>query len=140
MEQWDLDRQYELLLQEGLAKGEVTIRADLPDLRRAPRFRVSGGRIAVRVEPQFTLVDISASGFAFLSEIPFALEVVLHVILRSALAFQARVVGCQLVETDRQLLETRYRVQCQFDDDASGKQLLVLMREIERLGTLELAP
>jgi hypothetical protein len=44
------------------------------------------------------------------------------------------------VETDRQLLETRYRVQCQFDDDASGKQLLVLMREIERLGTLELAP
>jgi len=120
-------------LREGLAKGEVSIRTDLPDLRKAPRFRTPGSNISVRVEPQFSLLDISASGFAFLSELPFAQDDVLHVILRSALAFQARVVGCQIVETDRTLLETRYRVQCRFDDDISGKHLLVLMREIERL-------
>jgi PilZ domain len=134
MGQWNLDQEYRLLVEEGFAKGEIAIRTDGPDLRTEPRFRVHNGRIAVRVEPQFRLVDISAAGVAFLSDLGFRKGAVLHVILKEALAFQARVVDCQVVETDAAMLELRYRVQCRFDDLTNGKQFLVLMKDMERIG------
>jgi PilZ domain len=133
MVQWNLDQEYQLLLKEGLAKGEIVIRTDGPDLRGTPRFRMQGGRVTVRVEPVFKVVDISASGIAFLSELPFSPGDVLQVILRDTVAFQTRVVGCIVTETDPDLLELRYRVRCRFQDVTNGKHLLVLMKEMERI-------
>jgi PilZ domain len=134
MGQWNLEREYELLIEEGLANGEITVRKDGPDLRAEPRFRLRGSRVAVRVEPQLKVVDLSAAGIAFLSEQPFNPGDVLHVIIKDTLAIQARVVGCQLVETDPALLELHYRVHCRFNDVSNGKQLLLLMKEIARIG------
>jgi hypothetical protein len=133
MRQPSLDEEYRMLVQEGLARGELSIRTDGPDHRSEPRFRIGNAGIAVRVEPQFKLVDISAVGIAFLSELPFHSDELLHVVLRRTLTFQARVVRSLLVETDPNLLEARYRVQCRFNNPGDGKQLLVLMKEMERL-------
>lgn len=133
MGEWNLDREYQLLVEGGLASGELTVRVDGPELRRAPRFRFQHGRIAVRVEPEFNLVDLSATGLAFLSDLSFAPETALQVIVKGTVAVQARVVTSTLVETDADLLEMRYRVQCRFDDTASGKHLVLLMKEIDRM-------
>lgn len=133
MRQPNLEDEYQMLVQEGFARGELDVFTAGPEQRTEPRFRLRDTGIAVRVEPQFQLVDVSAAGIAFQSELPFRSGDLLHVVLRSALAFQARVVGCMLVETDPLMLEARYRVQCRFNDPADGKQLLVLMKEIERL-------
>jgi PilZ domain len=134
MGQRDLEQEYQLILSEGFATGELRIRTEAPDLREAPRFHIQQGRIGVRLEPQLLLVDVSASGIAFLSEVPFPPGSVLQVILKDTVAFQARVVACQLVETDIDYLEVRYRVQCRFSDSINGKHLLVLMKEMERIG------
>jgi hypothetical protein len=130
----NLEQEYQLILSEGLAKGEIRIRTGAPEQREAPRFEIQQGRIAVRVEPIFQLVDISATGIAFLSDLPFQTGQVLQLILKDTVAFQARVVCCPLVETDIDYMEMRYRVQCRFGDSANGKQLLVLIKEIERIG------
>lgn len=132
MGEWNLEREYESLLQSGLETGEVSIRTDPPDHRAAPRFRLPASDIAVRVEPYFRLVDVSAVGIAFMSERPFAVDSVLQLIVRGTVAFQARVVECPLVETDPELLEVRYRVQCRFDSTATGKHLLLLLKEMEQ--------
>jgi len=134
MSKRSLEQEYQLILSECLAKGEVRVRTGAPEQREAPRFEIQKGQIAVRVEPTFKLVDISATGIAFLSELPFKPGQVLQLILKDTVAFQARVVACQLVETDIDYLEMRYRVQCRFGDSANGKQLLVLMKDMERIG------
>ena len=46
---------------------------------------------------------------------------------------EPRVIACSMVETDSGLLETRYRVQCCFDDAFHGKRLLVMMNEMQKL-------
>ncbi|HKI99884.1 MAG TPA: PilZ domain-containing protein [bacterium] len=132
MGQWNLDREYQRLLEEGLAAGDVMIRADGPDHRATPRLRLCGGHVAVRVEPEVRVVDLSASGIAFLSDRTFHPGDMLQVILRGTLAFQVKVLGCAMEETNADLLEVCYRVRCRFHDVTNGKHLLVLLKEMER--------
>ena len=127
-----LDQEYDLLVKEGIAKGEIQVRVDEPDLRGAPRFQMHQRHLSVRVEPQLSVVDLSALGIALLSEYPFDCGETLHLVLQNTLVVQAQVMGCELVETDPMILEARYRVQCRFLDATHGKQLLVLMKELER--------
>lgn len=134
MERWNLEKEYQRLLQRSIARGEVSIRTDGHDQRQSPRIRMAGERVAVRLETEFEVLNISAGGFAFLSEAPFHEGETLHVVLKDAMAFQGQVVACQVVETDALLMELRYRVQCRFLNDTSGKQLLVLMQEMQHLG------
>ena len=134
MSKRDLEQEYQIIVAEGLAKGEIRVRTSDVEHREAPRFAMRQGRISVRVEPVFKLVDISATGIAFFSDLPFRSGQVLQLILKDTVAFQARVVGCELVETDIDYMEMSYRVQCSFRDPTNGKHLLVLMKEMERMG------
>ena len=129
----DIDQEYELLVKEGLARGEIRIRQDKQELREAPRFKLDDCKIAVPVQPSFPIVDLSASGIAFYAETPFTPGAYLNVILKDTMGFPARVIACSLVETDPALLETRYRVQCRFDDAFHGKMLLVVVNEMQKL-------
>ncbi len=129
----NFDQEYELLVKEGLARGEIQIRQDERELREAPRFKLDDCKIAVPVQPSFPVVDLSACGIAFYADLPFTPGDYLNVILTGAFGFPARVIACTLVETDPALLETRYRVQCCFDDAFHGKQLLVMMNEMQKV-------
>ncbi len=129
----NFDQEYELLVKEGLARGDIQIRQDERELREAPRFQLDDCKIGVPVQPSFPVVDLSASGIAFYADLPFTPGDYLNVILKDTLGFPARVIACSLVETDPALLETRYRVQCCFDDAFHGKQLLVMMNEMQKL-------
>ena len=88
----------------------------------------------VRLEPDFNLVDISATGLAFLSERPFPVGERLAIIVRGVVTFQVRVLNCPMVEVDANLMELRYRVQCAFSNEMDGKQLVLLLKEYERSG------
>ncbi len=129
----NLDQEYELLVKEGLARGDIQIKQDERELREAPRFKLEHRSIAVPVQPSFPIVDLSACGIAFYSDLPFTPGDYLNVILTPTFGFPARVIACSLVETDPALLETRYRVQCCFDDAFHGKRLLVMMNEMQKL-------
>lgn len=140
MGRWNLEREYQQLVEKGLAKGAISIRSGAPDQRQSPRIRLQEGRISVRLEPEFDVVDISAGGMAFLSEVPFDEGEMLHIILKDTVAFQGSVVGCRVIETDPNLMELRYRVQCRFYSVTSGKQLLVLMHEMDLINVGSRAP
>ena len=123
----DFDQEYELLVKEGLARGEIQIRQDEREVREAPRFKLDDRKIAVPGQPSFPIVDLSASGIAFYSDLPFTPGDYLNVTMKDPPGFPARVIACSMVETDPEPLETRYRVQCCFDDALHGKTLLVMM-------------
>jgi len=129
----DLDQEYELLVKEGLARGEIEIRQAEWELREAPRFKLDDRKIAVPVQPSFPIVDVSACGIAFYADLPFTPGDYLNVILTDTLGVRARVIACSMVETDPALLETRYRVQCCFEHVVHGKRLLVMMNEMQNL-------
>ncbi len=130
MAEWNVERAYRQLVDNGLSAGRIELRAGT-DQREEPRFQMHKREVAVRVEPRLKLVDLSASGVALLSEQAFQPGEVLQLILKDALAFKVQVEGCDLVETDTDLLEMRYRVRCRFNDEGGGKQFLVLMEEFD---------
>ncbi len=38
-----------------------------------------------------------------------------------------------MVETDPDLIETRYRVQCRFENEEQGRQVLLMMKDVDKL-------
>jgi hypothetical protein len=97
--------------------------------RGAPRVPVVTGELAVNRQHPVTTVDISISGVCFLSELPFAVGSDLDLSLAGVFSVSARVVGCEMEESDATFLETRYRVRCRFADEEQGMEVLVLTKE-----------
>ena len=128
-----LEQEYERLIHDGMNGGSIQIRQDGPEMRDAPRFKLVECHIAVKVEPKFTIEDVSASGIAFISDLAFMPGCAMTLVLENTMGVQARVVGCEMIETEPAFLETRYRVQCRFESSNHGKQMLVMMKEMEKL-------
>jgi hypothetical protein len=129
-----LEGDYKRVLEEALARGAIQLRTGGVELRKEPRILPGNGHIRVRVEPDFSMINVSASGLAFHSDLPFTPGGTLTIVLEDAFNVAGRVIGCSLEETDPSFLETHYRVQCRFEDLEQGKQLLVRLEEMERLG------
>lgn len=133
MDTQKIEQEYNRLIRVGMQKGTIGIRGDAPEFRDSPRFEPMGAIIAVKVEPRFTILNISASGIAFLSNLPFLPGSILTLVLEDVIGVQARVISCEMIETDEIYLETRYRAQCSFDTPNHGKQMLLMMDEMEKL-------
>lgn len=127
------DQAYKDLVEQGLSSEAIEIRDNGNELRRDPRFEVEDGSLAVRVEPNFDIVDLSVSGMAFLSDIPFTPGSNITMYPENTMGIDAMIVGCFMVETDSGLMETRYRVQCRFENEEQGKQVLLMMGDSEKL-------
>ena len=128
-----LDRNYQRLIEEGLSTGSLEIRDNGNEMRNDPRFQVEKGALSVRVEPTFDIIDLSASGMAFQSEFAFKPGTVITLFLEDKMGIQAQVIGCFMVETDSDMMETRYRVQCKFENEEHGRQAMLLMSEVNKL-------
>ena len=129
-----LEQSYQMLIEESIASGVVRIGKNGDEQRKAPRFQVKDGAISVRVEPTFEIIDLSATGMAFLSDISFKPGSTITLFLEETTGVQAFVIGCVMMETDPDLLETRYRVQCRFDNEEHGRMVLLMMSEVNKLG------
>ncbi len=129
-----LGQNYQLLIEESISSGVVKIGKNGDEMRKDPRFRVRDGAISVRIEPTFEILDLSATGMAFLSDISFKPGTSITLFLEETMGMQANVIGCVMLETDSDMLETRYRVQCRFDNEEHGRRVLLMMSEVNKLG------
>lgn len=131
MEGWQWKQDYEAILREGLARGEMDRHPH--ERRRQPRFRLKSQDVFIKVEPRFRVVDVSVSGMSVYSDFPFQEGQTVNITLGKAFSVEAEVVGCPIVEADPDWLETKYRVQCRFRDEAVGMQFLVMLKQMDDL-------
>lgn len=130
---WQWKDDYEDLLREGLARGEVELRSDSDEKRDQPRFRLKSQHVFIKVEPRFDVVDVSISGISVYSDFPFKIGQTVNITLGKAMSVEATVVECPLELANPDLLETKYRVRCQFEDETVGMQFLVMMKQMDDL-------
>ena len=129
-----LEQNYQMLIEESVTSGIVKIGKNGDEMRKDPRFKVRDGSFSVRVEPTFEILDLSATGMAFLSDISFTPGTTITLFLEETTGVQAFVIGCVMMETNPDLLETRYRVQCRFENEEHGRRVLLMMSEVNKLG------
>lgn len=137
MDGWQWKDDYEQLLRDGMSRGEVELLPNGDERRTQPRFRLKSQQVFIKVEPPFKVVDVSIAGISVHSDFPFKLGRMVTITLGKAMSVEATVVECGLVLADEDLLETKYLVRCQFEDEAVGMQFLVMMKQMD---DLEVAP
>lgn len=138
MNSHDWEHEYEEILAEAEARGEVQILPQGEEKRRHPRFPAAGATVTIREDAVYRMIDLSRSGLAFHCSHSFPVGHTLTLALRDVIAIEAEVVGCEMEERDATYMEYAYKVRCRFLDDESGLRFLVLVKELER-GDQEIA-
>jgi len=129
--EWKSD--YDRIVNDSGKAGELAERDDGEDRRRHPRFRLKTGFVWVKVTPRFNVVDVSVSGLSLHSDFLFKEGDVVNITLGKAFAVEAEVVHCEMVATDPDFMEAKYLVRCQFEDEDTGIQFLVMIKEMDNL-------
>ena len=101
--------------------------------RETPRFKLTSGKIWIKVETPFEIIDLSKDGASFFSHIPFQPGQIIFLALDKAFQIEAEIINCNLEEMDDLLMELRYRVSCQFTSKEHGMQLVVMFKEMDKL-------
>jgi hypothetical protein len=133
MSKWEWEREYRALLEQGREQGEFLLLPNTAERRASPRFRLKMEHVWIKVEPKFSVVDVSVRGIALYSDFPFDPGQFVNITLGKAFSVEARIVGCRLVESDPDLLENKYLVRCEFDDETTGMRFLVMIKEMDNL-------
>ena len=126
-----LQHDYEALLADARRRGDVNDAPGASELRRHPRISLIARPILVHEPTRYQILDMSAGGMAFYSESPFEIDKVVSISLEGLLTIEARVLDCEMVETDAAFLEVKYRVHCRFEDERYGMRFLVLALQAE---------
>lgn len=129
--QWQ--QEYDALLHDAQARGDLQPFAGGSERRVQPRFRLRSQHVFIKVEPRFDVADVSVSGMGLLSDFPFRIGQTLNITLGKAFSVEAVVMDCRLVLFNEDLLETKYQVRCQFADESVGMQFLVMMKQMDDL-------
>ena len=121
--------EYDQLLNRAIDEGKVQVLPDLKERRDSPRFKLSENLFRSADSIQRDIIDISKTGFAFHSERKYEIGGEVPLTMHNAFEAHAKVVGCEMVETDSAFLEFRYRVRCQFTSPEHGMIILMLLFE-----------
>ena len=124
----DLERQYEELLASSRKRGEVSSTAESHEKRRHPRMSVNADDLFISTIPEFTVLDMSLSGMAFLSNHPLSQGEIIQISLGSMLSADAQILTCRLEEAPTEFLDAQFRINCEFVQDARGMELLVTLK------------
>ena len=93
--------------------------------RTHPRFRVKSDDLWIASVPDFTLLDMSASGMAIRSNYPLDKGQLIEVSLGDEIRTTATVVDCQLVSSADEWTDADFRISCHYTEDLRGKEILV---------------
>ena len=121
--------EYDLLLERAIAEGKVQVLPDKEERRGSPRFKFSKELFRSAESIQRDIIDMSTTGFAFHSERTYEIGEEVPLTMHDAFQAHAKVVGCEMVETDSAFLEFKYRVRCQFTNPEHGMIILMLLFE-----------
>ena len=127
-----LDADYQILLKEGMQKGEIR-EIQVGERRRSPRFKIDYGNIAIPVTRPYSVENVSKTGIAFLSTFPFQTGEPLLIRLENTNDLRGRVHSCEFVEGNDMFMEHFYRVVMEFQNPIHGKQAVVMLKEMDRL-------
>lgn len=100
--------------------------------RKDPRFAIPGeAKVYVHLKPRAFLLDnISIGGMAFYSDMPFEPGHTITLSAMGALAIDAEVVRCEMIETREDIMEYQYLVRARFQPSVNGYQAFVLALEV----------
>lgn len=127
----DLHTEYARILEESRKRGDVVSDKSAAERRTHPRLAVKAADIWISSVPEFSMVDLSASGVALMSNYPLKPGEIITVSLGHALAIEAEVVHCQLVESPTDYSDAVFRIQCRFAKENEGMELVVRVKERE---------
>lgn len=127
----DLHEEYSQVLEESRRRGDVVPNGDADERRAHPRLSVKSADIWISSVPEFSMVDLSASGLALLANYPLQPSEQITVALGNALTIEAEVVQCQLVESPTQYSDAIFRIQCRFAEERKGMELVVKVKQRE---------
>ncbi len=130
----DWESNYEQILHSSLDREEIDTREKSRENRVAPRFSLKSGTIWIKVDQSFHVNDISVSGISFYSTRPFEIKKKIAITLGKVFLIEAAVVDCRIVETDPDMLEAHYRISCQFSNEHSATQFLVILKDMDEIG------
>ena len=122
---------YEAILDDARRRGDISEPPGAAEKRKFPRINLISRPILVHEPTRYQILDMSAGGMSFYSESSFEMEKVVSISLEGLLTIEARVLGCEMVETDPDFLEVKYRVHCRFEDERYGMRFLVLALQSE---------
>ena len=122
---------YDRLLELGKKSGDVIEPVQGQERRQNPRFRLRTETIWVKVEPRFSVIDVSISGISFYSNHLFRPGNRIQTSLGKAFSVEAEVLECEMVESDPDFMEAMYQVRCKFVNEAQGMQFLVMLKEMD---------
>ncbi len=116
---------YAQILEESRRRGEVLADASAKERRLHPRLAVNAADLWISSVPEYSMVDMSASGIAILANYPLKRGEVISLSLGRSIKIEAEVLHCQLVESATQWQDAMFRIHCKFAEEGEGMELLV---------------
>jgi hypothetical protein len=129
----DLHEEYARILEESRRRGDVVSSGAESDRRIHPRLAVQSTDLWISSVPEFSLVDLSASGVALMANYPLQPDETITISLGTVLSIEASVVNCQLVESPTDYSDAVFRIQCRFTQELQGMELVVQVKRREFL-------
>ena len=127
----DISNEYARIVEESRQRGEMLAEKAEHNRRTHPRLAVQAADLWISSVPEFSMIDMSASGLALMANYPLQPGEQITVSLGQALSIQAEVMRCQLVESPTQYDHALFRIQCRFAEEVKGMELLVEVKRRE---------
>ena len=127
------EQAYRQVLRQALHEERVAAWPEDRERRLHPRFRLRQGTIAVQIECQMPVVDISASGISLYSTYAAHAGQRLNLVLEKAFLVEVRVVECTPSGDGAPGTDWPYRIHCEFTHPAEGLKLVVMINEVDNL-------
>jgi len=128
MEFKEVEKDYDKIVEEARASGEIGTAKGAAERRKNPRLKVRSPKLWLNTGVQVSPLDISRSGVAFEANYPFTAGEEIHISLGKAVSINGRVVSCQMVDSPTQYNDAIFRIQCEFADEHRGMTMVVKSR------------
>jgi PilZ domain len=127
----ELHTEYARIVEESRRRGDVVSEQAGSERRTHPRLAVKAADLWISSVPEFTMVDLSASGVALMANYPLKPGELVTVSLGTVLSLEAEVLHCQLVESPTDYSDAVFRIQCRFAQENEGMELVVKIKQRE---------
>ncbi|MCZ6557304.1 MAG: PilZ domain-containing protein [SAR324 cluster bacterium] len=124
----NIEEQYYRILEQSRINGEILDEPQGQERRNHPRLKVETDDLWINTIQQFSIIDMSLSGIAILSNHPLRPGELLQISMSDTLNADAEVVACKLEDASTEFLDAQFRIQCKFVEEYKGMELIVTIK------------